>query len=392
MTSLNIVVIAVLSVYTLFILIPVLVLLLEKKEDVRHSELVSESQQMLNQVRHEDRKEKLSIIIPFRNEAHTIINCLKGITEQDFPKELTQIILVDDSSEDNTTQIAESFLKEKKVAYTLINLKEHNLSGKKTAIEQGISWASGSIIITRDADTYTKSNLWLKSIAYQLHKSNADLVIPPVILSGTSFIQVFQQFENLAITGIGYAFAKLKLPFVCSGANLAYKKDSFLKANPYQDNKQIASGDDMFLLQSFIKEGYSISSAKESHMIVYTNAETSFKLFVNQRLRWASKAKSLALKTAWSIAGLLFLTNLLLLISFISSIFSGANIKFCLFALLYKCIIDFLLLFLAAIMFKQKPNFIFYLPAFIANLFYVPFITMASISIKPSWKGRKISG
>ena len=127
MTSLNIVVIAVLSVYTLFILIPVLVLLLEKKEDVRHSELVSESQQMLNQVRHEDRKEKLSIIIPFRNEAHTIINCLKGITEQDFPKELTQIILVDDSSEDNTTQIAESFLKEKKVAYTLINLKEHNL-------------------------------------------------------------------------------------------------------------------------------------------------------------------------------------------------------------------------------------------------------------------------
>ena len=376
MIWLDIVVIAVLSIYTLFILTPIFVLLFEKKEDNDLSNFIS--------------KEKVSIIIPFRNEAHTVINCLKGITEQDFPKELMEIILVDDNSEDNTKQVAESFLKERAVAYKLIDLKEHNLSGKKTAIEQSVSQASGNIIITRDADTYTKSNLWLKSIAYQFNDSNIDLVLPPVILSGMSFIQVFQQFENMAITSIGYAFAKLKLPFVCSGANLAYKKDSFLKVNPYQGNKHIASGDDMFLLQSFIKEGLSISPTKNSNTIVYTEAEASFKSFINQRLRWASKAKGLKLKTASSIAGLLFLTNILLLVYTITGIFSGANIGFCLFALLYKCIIDFLLLFLAAIMFKQKPNFVLYIPAFILNLFYVPFITVASISIKPNWKGRKI--
>ncbi len=317
---------------------------------------------------------------------------MKGITEQEFPKELMELILVDDNSEDNTVQLADSFLKEKKMSYKLIDLKEHNLSGKKTAIEQGASQALGSIIITRDADTYTKTNLWLKSIAYQFNDSNIDLVLPPVILSGTSFIQVFQQFENMAITSIGYAFAKLKLPFVCSGANLAYKRESFLKSNPYKDNKHIASGDDMFLLQSFIKEGLSISTTKNSNTVVYTEAEASFKSFINQRLRWASKAKGLKLKTASSIAILLFLTNILLLVYFISSLFSSANINFCLFALLYKCIIDFLLLFLAAIMFKQKSNFVFYIPAFIFNLFYVPFISMASITVKPSWKGRKING
>jgi cellulose synthase/poly-beta-1,6-N-acetylglucosamine synthase-like glycosyltransferase len=378
MIWLDIVVITVLSVYTLFILLPVFVLLFEKKEN--------------NELLGFIPKEKISIIIPFRNEADVILNCLKGITEQDFPEELKEIILVDDNSEDNTMQVAESFLKEKQATYKLINLKEHNLSGKKMAIEQGVSWASRSIIITRDADTYTKSNMWLKSVAYQCHKSNADLLLAPVILSGTSFIQAFQQFENIAITSIGYAFAKLKLPFVCSGANLGYRRESFLKTNPYKDNKQIASGDDMFLLQSFIKEGFTIIPCKNNNSIVYTEAETSFKSFLNQRLRWASKAKSLTLKTSWSIASLLFLTNILLLVYFISGLFSSANSKFCLFALLYKCIIDFLLLFLAAIMFKQKPNFVLYIPAFILNLFYVPFITMASISIKPSWKGRKISG
>jgi poly-beta-1,6-N-acetyl-D-glucosamine synthase len=378
MIWLNILVITVLSVYTVFILIPVFVLLFDKKEDDGLGSF--------------NPKEKISIIIPFRTEADTILTCLKGITEQEFPKELTEIILVDDNSEDNTTQLAEDFLKEKQIVYKLIDLKEIKLTGKKTAIEQGVSVASGSIIITRDADIYTEGKLWLKSIAYQFANSNADLIFPLVVLSGASFIQAFQQFENMAIISIGYAFAKLKLPFVCSGANLAYRRDKFLKANPYKDNKNIASGDDMFLLQSFIKEGFSITSAKNKNMIVYTEAETSFKSFLNQRLRWASKAKSLNIKTAWGIASLLFLTNLLLLICIISSVFSSANIKFCLFALLYKCIIDFLLLFLAAIMFKQKPNFVLYLPAFIANLFYVPFITMASILIKPSWKGRKISG
>jgi hypothetical protein len=41
-------------------------------------------------------------------------------------------------------------------------------------------------------------------------------------------------------------------------------------------------------------------------------------------------------------------------------------------------------------MYKQKSNFVFYLPAFIANLFYMPLVTIASIKVKPNWKGRNI--
>ncbi|HEX7415340.1 MAG TPA: glycosyltransferase [Bacteroidia bacterium] len=384
MNWLDIIVIAVLSVYTLFIVVPIFVLLFDGRDEKLYLYIYRFTP-----------KEKISIIVPFRNEAGVILNCLKGIIEQEFPKELVEIILVDDNSEDDTKQLAESFLKEKQVTYKLINLKEKNLTGKKTAIEQAVLVASGSIIITRDADTYTKSNHWLMSIAYHFRNRTSDLLLAPVILSGSSFIQAFQQFENIAMTCAGYAFTKIKLPFVCSGANLAYRKDSFLKTNPYKENKHIASGDDMFLLQSFMKAQFSISASKNSDMIVYTNAVPNLlgiKSFINQRLRWASKVKSLKIKTAWGVASLLVATNLLLLIYVIVGLFSSANSKFCLFALLYKCVIDFLLLFLAAVMYKQKLNFAFYIPAFIANLFYVPFITIASIIVKPSWKGRKISG
>ena len=252
MIWLETVVISILSVYTILIFVSIFTLLFSNKEDDLNGFIPTE---------------KVSIIIPFRNEVGNILQCLEGIVAQDYPTELLETILVDDNSEDNSKQIAEGFLKGKNISYKLLDLKENNLSGKKNAIETAIAQSTGSIIITRDADTFTSSSLWLKSMAFQFKNTKTDLVLAPVILTGNTFIQAFQKFENIAITSIGYAFAKNKLPFVCSGANLAYKKESFLKAYPYKDNKHIPSGDDMFLLQSFIDKGFSISTTKNINTI-----------------------------------------------------------------------------------------------------------------------------
>jgi biofilm PGA synthesis N-glycosyltransferase PgaC len=374
MIWLKLLVIATLLVYTILILVSIFTISFAKK-DVDFSKFTP--------------LEKISIVIPFRNEEDTIIRCLESLAEQDFPKELVELILVDDNSEDDTKKVAEFFLHSRNFTYQLLDLKTHTLSGKKSAIELAVAKATGSIIITRDADTFTKSSRWLKSIAYEFVVTKPKLLLAPVMLTGTSFVQLFQRFENMAISSIGYAFAKNKLPFVCSGANLAYRKDSFIAVNPYKDNLHIASGDDMFLLQAFMDAKFKINTLKNPCAIAYTKAEKDISSFISQRLRWANKAKNMRLKTAWFIGGLLFLTNLLMLITLFLGVFNGANSGFCLFTLIYKCIIDFLLLFLGTIMYKQKLNFAFYIPAFIANLFYVPLITVASISVKPNWKGRK---
>jgi len=366
--------IAILSLYTILIFVTIVVLLFPEKEDDPRNFIPTE---------------KVSIIIPFRNEAENILACLEGLVVQDYPAALMEIILADDHSEDNSQQLATNFLRDKSIAFKLIDLKEYNLSGKKNAIEYAVSQVSGSIIITRDADTYTENKLWLKSMLCLFKDTKTDLVLGPLILSGSSFIQTFQQFENVAITCMSYAFAKTGFPFVCSGANLAYRKEAFLKTNPYQNNKHVASGDDMFLLQRFIEEGLSISTTKNKDAVVYTKAERSFSGFISQRLRWASKAKNLHIKTAWFIGAVLFLSNLILLIIGIYSFFGGINVRFCLFALIYKCIIEFLLLFLGRFMYKQKLNLTYYIPAFIANLFYVPVISLASVMVKSKWKGRK---
>ena len=298
---------------------------------------------------------------------------------------------MDDGSSDNTKSIAETFLKNNFIEYKLLHLDRSVDKGKKTAISKAIEQASGKIIITRDADTYTHSNLWLKNIVYHFENSDCDLLLSPVIISANkSFLSTFQQFENLSITSLGMGMAKSKLPFVCSGANLAYKKESFLKIEPYKGNLHIASGDDMFLLKYFYLNGCKIVTNTSNQAIVYTPAENLVNKMLSQRLRWASKSIKINTFPVFFIGLLVLFTNTLCLPALCLGFINSYYLTFSLFTLTLKFIIDFLLLFLSARMFKQKVNWPWLPLAFLFNSLYVPVIIFASIFVKPKWKARYI--
>ena len=51
-----------------------------------------------------------SIIIPFRNEAKNLPSLLQSIRELQYPKELFEVIFVDDASTDNSLEIVNTFI------------------------------------------------------------------------------------------------------------------------------------------------------------------------------------------------------------------------------------------------------------------------------------------
>ena len=52
---------------------------------------------------------KLSIIIPARNEAANIENCINSILANNYPTHLLEIIVVDDHSEDETASLVKKY-------------------------------------------------------------------------------------------------------------------------------------------------------------------------------------------------------------------------------------------------------------------------------------------
>src|SRR5690606_34605707 len=95
----------------------------------------------------------ITIIIPARDEAGRIGECLRSLLLQSYPAQFRQIIVVNDHSSDNTAALVQEFAQ---AGVQLINLEDHVKgvinSYKKKAIEVAISKATGQLIVTSDAD------------------------------------------------------------------------------------------------------------------------------------------------------------------------------------------------------------------------------------------------
>ena len=93
---------------------------------------------------------KLSIIIPCFNEKKTIQKIIQKIIEslKNYQIKNYEIIIVDDFSNDGTTDIIKNFKNENKIK---VYFHESNL-GKGAAIHTAIQHTSGEIIIIQDAD------------------------------------------------------------------------------------------------------------------------------------------------------------------------------------------------------------------------------------------------
>ena len=61
------------------------------------------------------------------------------------------------------------------------------------------------------------------------------LIMPVDFETTTGFLSQFQILENIALTGITAGFSGIKMPFMCNGANLAFKKEVYETVNGYHN-------------------------------------------------------------------------------------------------------------------------------------------------------------
>ena len=265
-----------------------------------------------------------SIIIPARNEAENIGKLLQTIILQNYPSSLWEVFVIDDFSTDTTPQIVQTFGNE----YPNINLVELSkvLDGKqlnaykKKAIETGINLANKEWIVTTDADCTANTN-WLKTLDAYIQENNPVFVGGPVAFTNDgSRLQTFQCIDFMALQGITAAAVSAGLHAMCNGANLAYKKEVFKEVNGFRGIDNIASGDDMLLMNK-IKDAYPkrMGYVFNRDSIIHTAPMPTLKGFLNQRIRWASKTNKYKDISVIIVLWMVLLLNIcLVLIPFLS--------------------------------------------------------------------------
>lgn len=237
---------------------------------------------------------KISIIIPARNESKNIGACITSILAQNYPRELFEIIVVDDHSEDDTIAVVEKYANKNVHCISLASqatTDKKTISYKKAALAAGIGRSKGTLIVTTDADCIAPPS-WLMSLAGIYEREHPQMVVAPVIYPfGNSILETFQLIDFMSMQGITAAAYQLKLGNMCNGANLAFSKAAYEGVNGYEGVEHLASGDD-YLLMMKINRRFpgGIAYLKSPGAIIRTLPQPDWASFLQQRIRWSSKS------------------------------------------------------------------------------------------------------
>lgn len=342
----------------------------------------------------------VSIIIAARNEENNIADCIQSLIGQTYPQHKFEIIVTDDHSTDNTVSIIQSFQKENIHVINLSDFTDNKIlnSYKKKSIETALKFAKGELVVTTDADCIAPQK-WLETlVSFYLEEIPVFIALPVAFINPSledsllkKFFKIFQSLDFMSLQGITGASVSKKFHSMCNGANLAYERNVFYEANGFDGIDGIASGDDMLLMHK-IQKIYSDRTLflKSTEVIVQTQPAQTIKDFMNQRIRWASKANKYTDKKIIAVLLLVYLLNAWIFILGISSFFITKGFYIFLISISIKIIVEINFLYPVAKFFGKQKLLWWFIPAQPLHIIYTLIAGWLGTFGSYRWKGRKV--
>jgi cellulose synthase/poly-beta-1,6-N-acetylglucosamine synthase-like glycosyltransferase len=228
----------------------------------------------------------VSVIIPARNEEANIGQCLADLSEQSYPADRYEIVVVDDDSQDRTAEIVQTFAR---VRYFVLDRLPEGWSPKKAALTFAIQHSQGAIILTTDADSRLPQH-WIESMVSHFDAGVAAVASWVLLADSKRLLTRLERLDMLALQTVGAAAMGHGAPFLANGANWGYRRTDFEAVKGFDGHETMASGDDDLLLQKIHRHGSRrCVFADQKQSCVITAPCSSWREFFMQRLRWASK-------------------------------------------------------------------------------------------------------
>lgn len=219
-----------------------------------------------------------SIVIAAKNEEDNIVSCIKSILTQKYSN--FEIIVVNDHSVDKTFDLISLIQSEKVIIFN--NLEEN--SGKKSAIEFGISKARHEHLVFIDADCMPVSDQWLSEINKCFYPSKNLVLGHGRYISSKGVLNKLIRYESLLNAIQYFSHALNGSPYMGVGRNMAYKKSLFSQSEGFKNHLSLKSGDDdLFVNENSSKLDVGIMTAHVAHSV--SKSSDTFKEYIFQKRR-----------------------------------------------------------------------------------------------------------
>ncbi len=194
----------------------------------------------------------ISIIIPVRNDASLLKNCLESILNLDYPKDKIEIIVADGMSTDNTVDTAKQH-----GARVVLNEKKTVSPGRNVAFKL----AEGEIVAFTDADCIVDKG-WIRNSLKYFEDDEVACVGGPNLTPSNEedFGKAVGFVFNQGIFSAGSIHARelkeIRKVRSIPGCNAIYKKDALEKVMPIDES--LITCDDTEVKRRLLDKGYKL--------------------------------------------------------------------------------------------------------------------------------------
>jgi cellulose synthase/poly-beta-1,6-N-acetylglucosamine synthase-like glycosyltransferase len=291
---------------------------------------------------------------------------------------------------DNTPSIIQAY-SEKYGNIKYVNIEHINpgMTGKQNAINEGLKYCSGEIILNTDADC-AAGPLWVsKTVSY--FAPHVDLTIGFSNIKDSdvneSLFGRLKALDMLFLMDAASGAVGIGFPVSCLGMNMAFRK-SVVEEISYSSIGYTVTEDAAMIQKAAKNSRWKITAVYEKDASVSTYAEKKLKDFILQRLRWVTGRQVLGPWTKILLHSV-FLFHLFILIS-LPFMFFHKGVAFAILLLLsVKMILDFIRCWHVCRKFDKIHLLKSFIPYEFFIILYSILIYLGSIFIrKVSWKGK----
>ena len=254
---------------------------------------------------------KVSVLVAARNEEQNIGRCIHALLSLNYPKDKLDIIIGDDSSEDNTLREARHAAK----GSTQVNVMEisenlGNARGKANVLAQLAKEAQGDIFFITDADIAVNEN-WITGMLHGLKPGVG-------IVNGVTAVEDhgLQNEDWLFATGMIKVITDLGMPVTAIGNNMCVTKEAYESVGGYE-NIPFSITEDYELFRQVRNKGFGLVQLMKPEVLAWTKSIRGIKNLLHQRKRWMLGAVQLPVPVVvlllfqalfhWMVVPLLFI-------------------------------------------------------------------------------------
>lgn len=227
----------------------------------------------------------VSVIVYANDNAKELRAMLPQLLNQNYPEGRLEIIVVNDGSVDDVTDVVKYLGQEHHNLYiTFVPDQAHNLSRKKLAVSLGIKAARNEVVVLTTADCRPDSADWLRNMAYPFTEAGGNKEVVLGWARITNIKKSMLRFDQVARATTWISSAIHGVPYRGLGYNIAYRRTLFFEAKGFSRSLNLHNGDDDIFIHQ-IANAENCAVVLESGAAVDVNFQRPAAAYRELRLR-----------------------------------------------------------------------------------------------------------